>query len=272
MRTIVNGVVSFGMVAIPVSIAGVKTSKNEPNFRTLHEKCKTPINEVKRCLECDVDADEVVKGFEITKGEYAVFTAEELASITSDRDKTINLTKFIRASDIKPFMVDSTYWLVPPDNAKLAEKYGLLYQSLAEMKKVGLGTESLWGKEKPCVVVPNQDFPTGGVLQLWTLHLYEDLVEPDFAAPIPGREEKKLAKTLIEAQSADFDPTVDLATETRTRMNELIAARIDEKPLPEFGKPQEKEQDTNLMEALRASVAEIEERKKPSRKKVAAKK
>jgi DNA end-binding protein Ku len=261
MRTIVHGVINFGMVAIPVGVCGVRSTKLEPKFTTLHQ-CGTPIKQDKHCPSCESEVfpELLMKGYEITKGEFLVFTQDEIASVSSDRDKTIDLSKFVKANEITPERVKAVYWLSPPENPELAEKYGLLYQSLAESKKIGIGVESLWGKQAPCAVVPVT--ADGRGLQLWVLHLDQDMIPLDFDVPVPGREEKKLAKVLIEAQSAEFDPAKDLETSERKRVHALIAARLENEDLPVFGSPKETQDEVDLMGALRESVAGVEARKK----------
>ena len=256
MRTIVNAVISFKMVAIPVAVAGTMSSTKEPKFKTLHS-CGEPVKQSVTCPACEEEVLDTLKGYEVAKGQFVTFTPEELEG--EGRDPNIELTKFVLASKIPQLMVEKTYWLVPPENEKLAEKYGLLYQTLAETKKAGIGSQSLWGKETPCVVRPNSDFHKG-VLQLDILHLNEDLIEPDFSAPIPGREEKKMAKLIIDAMTDEFDPETDLISEHRWKVQQMISARMEDKELPVFEKREEK-QEVDLMGALKASVEEIEKKK-----------
>ncbi len=271
MRTIVNAVISFDLVAIPCAVAGTMSSTKEPKFRTLHT-CGEQVKQSVTCPACEMGAEgATLKGYEVAKGQFITFTSEELEG--PGRSPNIELTKFVLASKIPDLMVDKTYWLVPPENEKLAEKYGLLYQTLAETKKAGVGSQSLWGKESPCAIRANRDFHAG-VLQLDLLHLYEDLVLPDFNAPIPGREAKKLAKDLIELKSGEFDPESDLISGARWRVQQMISARMEDKELPVFESPEEKPE-VDLMGALRASVEKIEKNKTKTKtapkKKVVAK-
>jgi DNA end-binding protein Ku len=268
MRTIVNGIVNFGMVAIPVAVCGVKTDKHKPSFSTLHSECGHRISLLTKCNSCEkelfADDHDLVKGYEVTKDQFVVFTQEELDTVASDRDKTIDLAKFVKANEITPDRVEKMYWLAPPENPTLAEKYGLLYQSLAETKRVGIGVQSLWGRETPCAVVPVS--AQGRGLQLWVLHLAEDMLPLDFEVPVPGREEKKLAKQVIEAQTGDFNPVEDLVTQDRARINALIAARVDNEELPVFGEPDKQQDTVDLMGALRESVDAIEKKKVVAKK------
>lgn len=267
MRTIVNAVISFRMVTIPVAVAGTVTGTKEPKFRTLHKKCGTPINQLNRCSVCEEDAEETVKGYEIAKNQFLHFTEEEIESVSSDKSNIIRLSKFVKVADIKPTMIVKSYWLAPPSEPVLAENYGLLYQVLAETKKCALGVETLWGTEHPCMVRASTEHPA---LQLSLLHLYEDLIEPDFVPEIPGREAKSMAKRIIDDMSQDFDPETDLVSVHRVRIQEMVAARVEKKDLPQYGAatPQET---NDLMESLREEVAKIEKKKTTAKRKAAAK-
>lgn len=292
MKTIRSAVISFELVAIPVGVASVKSSTKEPTFKTLHT-CGTPVEvrtakniaskketetsttgdqSIVWCPGCDEEADETLRGYEYAKGQFIHFTQDELDAIKPEREATIELTKFVRVADIRQVMVSSTYWLIPSDNPKLAEAYGLLYQSLAETKKAGFGFQALWGKEHPCVIVPNQDYPTGGVLQMLVLELNDDLIPPDFSAPIPGREAKRLAKQIIDSKTGEFDPSKDLVSKTRQRLEAMIAARIEGQELPAAPSVVTQEASTDLMDALKRSYEEVQEKKTPKKKPAAEKK
>lgn len=257
LRNIRSGVIHFKAINVPVGVATAVSSTGEPKFRTLHGDCKTPIKQKNFCETCDKEADETISGYEFAKGQFVTFTPEEFEEI--ERTPSIQIDKFIRASDIKPMMVANTYWLTPASVPLLAEAYGILYQSLAEKKRAGLGFHSLWGKEHPCVVIPNQDYEFG-VLQLCTLNVGEDLVMPDFSAPIPGREEKKMMKDIIDRYSGDLNVTKDLVSESRNRLHAMVAARVEGKDLPEY-EDEDVDSSTDLMESLRATYEEVQERR-----------
>lgn len=264
MKSFRNAVINFGMVTIPVGLGSV--TKPEQGFRTLHN-CGTPVKEQKWCPNEEklVEPEELVKGFEYAKGQFVTFTEDELAELMPPRDPTVKIKKFVRITDIKPTMIADKYWLIPNDLPRLAEAYGTLYQALAETKRAGLGSHSLWGKEHPCAIVPIQDYISGGVLQMQVFHVFEDVIVPDFSAPIPGREEKKMAKQIIEMGSGDLDEPNDLVSESRTRLQQMISARLEGKEIPAAPAPAPAPE-VDLMDALKQTYDEIQEKKVATKK------
>src|SRR4051812_29167477 len=195
MKAAVNGQITIGLVTIPVGVASAVTSTKDPSFKNLHDTCHTPVS--KRavtgsvssngnggdtavfCKECgvDVEPEQIVKGYEYAKGQLVYFTEDEMLSIKPERSPVIDLTKFVKAGEITQKMIEKTYFLLP--NPNLGDTYGVFYQALAQAKRVGVGVQTLWGKEHPCAVLAAE-----GVLMMWTLHIYEDLLVPDFETPV----------------------------------------------------------------------------------------
>src|SRR5881397_3530401 len=100
MRTIWNGSISFGLVNIPIGLA-VATQRKDVAFRTLHRECKTPIQQKRYCPfhEREVERDELVKGWEVSKGEYVIVEDADLEAIMEiDDSKAISITRFVDAS------------------------------------------------------------------------------------------------------------------------------------------------------------------------------
>lgn len=289
MKASVNGVLTFGLVSVPVGVASAIKTTNDPSFRTLHVTCKQPVkiktvaNESKAvpqdpengtgssvvfCETCNTEATETLKGFEYAKGEFVYFTDIEMNTLKPERLPTIELKKFVKVTELKPVMIDKHYFLIP--NKTLTDSYGLLYQSLAELKVAGIGTQSLWGKEHPCAVVANRDYPEGGVLMMQTLVPAEDLVDPDFAAPIPKASAKKLAKEVVTSMTQELSLDADLANESRSRIFAAISAKVEGREIPVEAQ-RALEEIPDLTDALRKSIAKKTEAPK-SRSRTTAKK
>lgn len=293
MRNIKSGIIAFGSLPIPIGIGSTVSDVKEPSFTKIHDKCHTPV-EVRVaqagkqepaksttgntttvwCPFCNTEAGTVVKGYEVSKGKFVAFSEEELDAVNAESDTTITLKKFVKATQIHPVMINKIYWLIPSDTPILAKGYSVLYQALAETKTVGIGSQTLWGKEHPCAIIPNQDYtvvptPPGGTLQMLTLHVAEDLIPPDFSAGIPGRAEKKLAKDIIASMMGELVPSEDLVSGTRERMLELIAAKIEGREAAIEKKPQPEPVD-DVMAALQASYKAVQKRKTPARQKAKA--
>lgn len=284
MKAQINSLLVFGhddaRITVPVGIASAVSEANEISFKVLHEKCRTPVsmktvaNEAKKngtakgasqvtppvktpapmalawCETCEVEATETVRGFEFTKEQYVVFTDTEIDQAKGQRDPVIRLTKFVKRDEILPTWINKHYFLIP--NAHVNEAYGVLYQALAETKTMGIGKQSLWGKESPCAIYANQDYEHG-VLMMVLLHCREDLVEPDFSSPIPKKESKKLTKDLIAASIASLT-SVDLSSTSRQRMNSLVEAKINGIELPVMVADKEPDVTLDIDEMLRRSL------------------
>lgn len=264
MKVNIHAMLSFGLVNVPVGVASVVSGTKELAFVNLHETDKGRIGEKKACKTCGEMDPVTVKGYEYVKGEYIVFTAEEIERITKKQSPEISIRKFVKATELQPLMIASHNFLVPNQNVNAA--YGLLYQTLVELKQVGIGTHTLYGKEHPCAVAANQDYESG-VLILHTLNVFEDLNVPDFVAPIPSREEKKTAKELIGTYTAEFVPSEDLISVSREEMRAVIAAKIAGGEIPTPAGAEELEITLDLHEMMKRDLAE-RVKKTPAKKKV----
>ena len=114
MRTIWNGSISFGLVNIPIGLA-LATQRDDVSFRTLHRECGTPIKQKRWCPhhEREVEPDELVKGWEVAKGEYVIVEEGDLESVALQRSQSIEILRFVKLEDVDPVYFDRTYYLAP---------------------------------------------------------------------------------------------------------------------------------------------------------------
>src|SRR5213080_884280 len=142
MRTIWNGSISFGLVSIPVGLALATTPKakqSDVSFRTLHRECRTPIRQKRWCPthEREVGPDEIVKGWEVAKGEFVVVEDADLEAITQhDDSRSIDITRFVPLDEVDPVYLDRTYYLAPAQAPAQRRPYVLLLEA---MKQAGMG-------------------------------------------------------------------------------------------------------------------------------------
>jgi DNA end-binding protein Ku len=280
MRTTWNGSVSFGLVNIPVGLApATKPSarQSDVSFRLLHRECGTPIKQKRFCPvhERDVEADELVKGWEVAKGQFVFVEDADLEAIEQhDTSRSIEIGRFVRLEEVDPIYFDRTYFLVPAGAEAQRRPYVLLLEAMKEAGVAALGRFVLAGKEKLCLIRP-----MGEALALETLFVSEDVKDhaeiDDLVATAEVKEpELELAKQIIASLSAPFD-AAELKSEYREHLRELLEAKLSGQEItaPE---PVEPTPVVDLMEALRASVAAQKQpaaKKKaaaPSRKKTAA--
>ena len=286
MRTIWNGSISFGLVNIPVGLAlATKPAarQSDVSFRQLHRECMTPIKQKRWCEVHDreVDRDEIVKGWEVSKGEFVIVEESDLEAIMQvDDSKTIAITRFVDASEVDPVFFDRTYYLAPAREAAAQRPYVLLLRAMQESGKAGLGRFVRQGAEHLCLIRPK-----GDALALETLFIAEDVnSQAEIEEAVSGSEVKEaelgLAQQVIDSLEGEFDPT-ELTSEYRQNLKQMLEAKLDGQ---EIAKPEPVAEETpvvDLMEALKKSVEEVKDAKPKktraaskggSRKRVAARK
>src|SRR2546429_2502972 len=117
MRTIWNGSISFGLVNIPIGLA-LATQRTDVAFRTLHRECGTPIKQKRWCPfhERDVEPDELVKGWEVAKGEFVLVEESDLEAVALQRSQSIEIPRFVKLADVDALYFVPTYY-PPPASA-----------------------------------------------------------------------------------------------------------------------------------------------------------
>ena len=283
MRTTWNGSLSFGLVSIPVGLApATKPSarQSDVSFRLLHRECLSPIKQKRWCPVHDreVTQDELVRGFEVTKGQFVVVEDDELEAIErADDSRAIEISRFVQLGDVDAIWFDRTYFLVPATAPAQRRPYKLLLEAMREAGVGALGRFVRAGRESLCLVRTK-----GDALVLETLFLAEDVhSQAEIDEAVDGTELKEaelgLARQLIDGLRGDFEPkelTSDYRRDLRTmleaklRGEEIVAPEPVAEPAPVI----------DLMEALRASVAaakvtkptpRAQKQKAPARKRAA---
>jgi DNA end-binding protein Ku len=204
-----------------------------------------------------VDADEIVKGFEIEKGDYVLLEQDEIDAVKLESKKTLELTQFVDASEIDVLYFEKPYFVVPADD--LAEEaFIVLREALRRSKKVGLGQLAMRGREyvvslKPC----------GRGMVLETLRYADEVYKAqgyfrDIPDSEPDPELLDLAATLIEKKSGKFDPKefhdryVDALKDLIARKRKAKGRKIIEEK--DDGKDSRGSNVVDLMAALKKSL------------------
>lgn len=251
MHTVWKGSISFGLVNIPVRLF-TATDEKSIHFRQLHEVCHTPIQYKRTCPHCerDVSREEIVKGYELEKGRFVVFDADELASVRPEAQRTINIVDFVDLSEIDPVYFNRSYYLSPQETGEKA--YALLRQALFDTNKIGIAQFTLRSKQYLAAIRVFDD-----VLVLETI-FYPDEVRQ--AEDVPGlprnvtlpERELTLARQLIEQLVTPFAPE-----KYRDTYREAVLEMVEKKAAGEDVReaPAAKAQNVvDLMEALKASL------------------
>ncbi|MGH3110240.1 MAG: Ku protein [Gaiellaceae bacterium] len=276
MRTSRNGSLSFGLVSIPVGLAPATkpaARQSDVSFRLLHREDATPIKQKRWCPAHDreVTQDEIVRGFEIAKGQFVVVEDAELEAIErSDDSRSIDIRRFVPAGTVDPTFFDRHYFLVPAPGAAQRRPYVLLLEAMRETETAAMGRFVRSGRESLCLVRVRDH-----ALALETMFVTEDVYSSaEIAEAVEETSVKEpeleLARQVIESLSGEFDPS-ELKSEYRRDLRSLLEAKTrgEEIVVPE---PEETEAPViDLMAALKASVAAAKKgdaaEKKPARAK-----
>ncbi len=266
MRTSWNGSISFSLVSIPVGLAPATkpaARQSDVSFRMLHAECRTPIRQKRFCPfhERELSPEEIVKGWEVSKGAFVVVEEAELEALERSSDsRSIEISRFVPVASVDPIYLDRSYFLVPAAQAAARRPYVLLLQAMRETGMAGIGRFVQAGKEKLCLIRPK-----GDALALETLFLAEDVSsQAEIDEAVAGTEvrgaELDLARQVIESLVGEFEPREELVSEYRRDLRSLLEAKLAgeeiarPEPLPEAPV-------VDLIEALRRSVAEAAKRK-----------
>jgi DNA end-binding protein Ku len=279
MRTTWNGSLSFGLVTIPVGLAPATAPKaraSDVTFRTLHRECGTPIKQKRWCPvhEREVTNDELVKGWEVSKGQFVIVEDSDLEAIEQrDTSRAIEISRFVPLAEVDPMFFDRTYFLAPSSAEAQRRPYVLLLNAMKETGMAAIGRMVIRGNENFVLIRPK-----GEALVLETLFLAEDVrsqaeIDEAVEAVDVKDPELELARQLIDSLVGDWEPEA-LQSEYRQDLRKLLEAKLagEEIAVPE---PVADAPVVDLMEALKKSVAASKKRdgaKAATRKKAAPRK
>jgi DNA end-binding protein Ku len=249
-RALWKGAVSFGMVSIPIKMY-TATEEKDISFNQLHKKDHERIRYQRYCPADDevVELSDIVKGYEISPGQYVVLENEDFEKVPVDTTRTIEITDFVPADQIDPIYYQKTYYLEPEKVG--AKPFALLREVLKDSRLVALAKVTLRQKEQLATLRLYNN-----VIALETM-FYSDEIRPteEFDVPEAGKisdRELQMAKSLVEMLTNDFEPE-KYHDNYRDALLELIEQKAEGQEISRPAAPAVSKV-TDLMEALRASV------------------
>lgn len=273
-RAHASATVAFGLVSIPVKLFTSTESSQAIRFNQIHKEDGSRLKQqmINSKTGKPVSRDEVVKGYEFAKGQYVLFTAEELKAVEAKSTQTIDIAEFLPADQVDRKYVEKTYYLGTDKGG--ARAYRLLNRALWETGRVAVAKYAARGKQYLVMVRPFED---GLILEQLK---YPKEIRPFAEVPIDDaevkQEELKLAIQLVEqAASEEFHPE-NYRDEVREQVLELIERKVAGEDITISPTEEPETKIIDMMEALKASLQQGEpaEERKPARKaaKKAAKK
>ena len=249
-RAMWSGAITFGMVNIPVKLFSA-TSAKDISFNLLHSTCGTRLQQKRWCPTEDVEVpwEEVVRGYEYTKGEYVTLTDEDFEQLPLPSRHTIAINAFVQASEIDPVYYEKSYFLEP--DARGEKAYALLLRALSERNLTGIAAITMRKKEQLCALRGQE-----GTLMLETL-FYPDEVELERAVDLGkvniDERELDMAFKLIDLLRKPFEPE-EYHDHYREALAEMIDAKLEGKEVVTSPPPKDTKV-IDLADALARSVA-----------------
>jgi len=248
-RSIWNGVVSFGMVSIPVKLY-TATDNKDISFNQLHKKCGSRIKQQRWCPTDEevVQMDEIQRGYEYARDQYVVLNEDDFEKIPLPSKHTIELAAFVNDDEIDPVFYEKSYYLEPDETG--IKPFALLMKALKKKNLTAVAKLAIRNKERLCALRPYD-----GTLMLETLY-YPDEVRVQKGEDVPevkvSEKELNMAFSLIDLMTEDFKPE-EFKDNYREALMEVIQAKLDgqeivEAPTAAPGKV------VDIMTALKASV------------------
>ena len=249
-RAMWSGMISFGMVSIPVKLYSATTSR-DISFNLLHATCGTRLQQKRWCPtdEVEVPWSETVRGYEYAKGEFVTLTEDDFESLPLPSKHTIGLTAFVKETEIDPVFYERSYYLEPEPKGQ--KPYALLLKALEKKGLTALATITIQKKEQLCAIRPRE-----GTIILETLYYPDEVtMEPgvDVGAVKVTEKELDMAFTLIELLRKPFEPE-EYHDHYREALSEMIAAKLEGKEVVK-APPARDAKVIDLAEALKKSVA-----------------
>jgi DNA end-binding protein Ku len=250
-RAIWSGAISFGLVNVPVRMYSA-IEESDLRFNLIHEPDGGPIGYQKICKAEDkpVEEDEVVKAFEIKKGEFVVVENEDFAAARTEGVKTIEISDFVPYEEIDPIYFERTYYLGPQDGGE--KVYALLREAMESTELAAIGKYVLRDRQHlGCLRVRER------VITLEKMFFHDEIrpldeIAPEGSKAKVAKTELEMAKALIDQFTGSFDPEKYEDTYRETLVKIIKAKQKGE--TIEAAEPEPEEEPTDLLDALRASV------------------
>lgn len=248
-----SGVISFGLVNIPVKVFSASDSSNHISFNQLHGERKTRLKQQMYDPETGeiVTRDQIVKGFEYAKDQYVVFSEDELKALELATSRSMDITEFVPLETVDPLYFETGYYLGPDKGGDRA--FALLSAALAEMKHAAVAKYTTRGRQNLILLRP-----MGKGLVMQQLR-YADEVRAQSEVPLPEASpteaEMGLARQFIQQLSQPKFDATKYHDEYRDKLRALIDQKVKGETVVLTPMPEPEAKVVDLMEALKASLA-----------------
>ncbi len=252
-RSLWNGTISVGAINVPIKLYSAVQSKTV-HFHEVHLEDGARIEHRRFCSAEDeqVPHDEIVKGFEVSSGQWVVLEPDEVKAAAGRRPKVIDVDEFVDVAALDPVFFERTYFVGAQQKGG-ADAYRLLHDALAATGRAAVGRFVFHNREYLTAILPFD-----GILALHTLRFADEVVagsqvELEDVQRRPGAREVKMAVQLVEGLHEEFDPAA-YEDEYRRQVLALIDAKAAGKPIEIPDDEPHRDADGDLAAILEASL------------------
>jgi DNA end-binding protein Ku len=248
-----QGHLRLSLVSCAVGLYKATTTSNDVHFNLINPDTGNRIKMVPTDPDTGpLERSELVKGFEVDKDNYVLFTDEELASVKLETTRTLDIERFVDASDIDRLYFDTPYILAPLDDSA-AEAYAVIQQAMVAAGKIALGRITMHTRERLMAIEPRDN----GLLAT-TLRMRDEVINTaDALSAIPKEKADKqmieIAEKIINQQQGPFDPA-KFTDRYEDALHELIEEKRKGHKIKHAPKPAADGNVVDLMEALKKSL------------------
>lgn len=252
-----KGYLRLSLVSVPVKAYPVTSSGNEIRLNQLHSVCHNRIRYQKVCpVHGEVPPEEIVRGYEYSKGHYVVLEPEELERATPDGERAVEIDTFIPNEQLDPaYQSGKTYYLLP-DGAMGQKPYQLLHQALLDSDLQGVARAVLHQRDRVVLVRPVDRLLAMSVLYQKAEVTPPSALEDELVETATSKDELRLTNQLIQSLRRDDWDLGEYRSRYHERLTELIEAKVAGREVV-TPPPSEEPQVINLMDALKASLDQI---------------
>lgn len=266
-RAIGSGTISFGLVAIPIKLYSTVDTTKAIRFNYLSKDGSRLKQQYIRASDGEViERDDRVQGYEFAKGQYVLFTEDEIKAMHVEATNAIDITEFIPLEQVERVYIEKVYYLGPDKGA--ARSYHLLKAALQNTQRAALAKYAARGRSHLVLIRPYTEGDDAGLIMEQLKHNEE--LRPFAEVPLESCEikpdELELALTIIDQRvNEQFEPE-RFEDEVRSRMMERIQQKIDGQEISTPPEEAAESKIVDLMEALQASVETNTKRQSRSKK------
>ena len=261
-RSFASGTISFGLVTIPVKLYSTGESSVGIQLNMLHKKCGSRLKQQYICPTDNevVGREDMVKGYEYAKGQYVLFTEEELKALTPEATNAIEIAEFVPLDQVDPIYFEKSTYLGPDRGGD--RPYRLLSEAMRQTGRAALARYRARGKDYLVLLRP---FEEGLILQQLR---YADEIRPFSEIPVAPAEVKepelRLAMQLIEQIATDKFQPDQYEDTVRQSTRDLIEQKVQGQEITAPPQEAPKAQIIDLMEALKASLSAVQPAQAPA--------